>query len=143
MEVETVRIYTDGAARGNPGHSASGFMVYGKDGKLLKKHAEYNGIKTNNFAEYRAVMLALEWCLKGLAFPPHATIALYSDSEVVVRQLNGTYKSKSKALQPLKSQVKELEKGFKSVTFNNVPREEEHIKLVDRSLNDLLDSLGK
>jgi ribonuclease HI len=140
---DLVRIYTDGAARGNPGPSASGFMVFTREGALLKNHAEYNGMKTNNFAEYRAVMLAFEWCLANLASPAHTSVELYSDSEIVVKQLNGVYKSKSKALLPLKVQVQGMEKGFESVRFINVPREEEHIQEVDGSLNDLLDSLNK
>ena len=62
-------IYTDGAARGNPGESASGFSIFDASGKEVASSSFYNGIKTNNFAEYTAIIRALEWCEANLKSP--------------------------------------------------------------------------
>jgi ribonuclease HI len=131
------RVYTDGAARGNPGPSASGFMVYEGE-KLLKGHSEYNGIATNNYAEYKAVLIALKWCIANIN-TNESLIELYSDNELVVRQLNGHYKIKSESLKPLHEEIKELLGRFKKVELGNVKRENIYISAVDRSLNELLD----
>ena len=132
-----VTIYTDGAARGNPGPSASGFMAY-HGGRLLHKHFEYNGKQTNNYAEYRAILLALEWCVSEKSI---GHVRLYSDNELVVRQLNGDYRLKSASLRPLNESVKECVKRLKRVEFGNVRRENIYIKAVDRALNGLLDDV--
>jgi ribonuclease HI len=134
-------IYTDGAARGNPGASASGFSVYDSSGKKIHARSHYNGKRTNNFAEYTAVIRALEWCADNLQNPNEAEILLYSDSELIVRQLTGEYKIKNKAMLLLNESVKELIPKFKSISFHNLPREDEHIAEVDRGLNRLLDEI--
>ncbi len=131
-------IYTDGAARGNPGESASGYIVY-ENGKIVKKHSEYNGKTTNNRAEYIAVVKALEWCLDNIKNCINKNAALYSDSELVVRQINGVYKIKSPNVKELNKRVRDLANGFKNIGFNNLPREENHIRMVDKELNRLLD----
>jgi ribonuclease HI len=132
-----ITIYTDGAARGNPGPSASGFMAY--EGKrMVKAHAEYNGNSTNNYSEYKAVSLALGWCASNMD-AAECTVELYSDSELMIRQLNGAYKVKSQALKPLNEQINRIVGKFRLVKFGNVRRENIYIKAVDRSLNVLLD----
>ncbi|MGC8694000.1 MAG: ribonuclease HI family protein [Candidatus Micrarchaeia archaeon] len=135
-----ILIYTDGAARGNPGISASGFAIY-KDDKLIHEESVYNDIKTNNFAEYTAVILALKWCKKNLG--TNINITLYSDSELVVKQLNYEYKVKSDNIIPLNEEVKKLAKEFTSVKFKNVPRSNHYISMVDKKLNNLLDEIQK
>ncbi len=105
--------------------------------------AVYNGMKTNNFAEYTAVILALEWCLSNINAPKETEIELFSDSELVVRQINGHYKVKSKALLHLNDRARRLSKEFKTVTFKNLPREHHGISAVDKSLNALLDRISK
>ena len=137
--VDSVTIYTDGAARGNPGPSASGYIAI-KGGKVVHSEFEYSGIKTNNYAEYHAMEMALGWCLDSLSEPNTAKISLFSDSELVVRQLNGQYKTKVSKLKDLKKRVVELAKKFGSVKFENLPREDRHISDVDRELNLLLDA---
>jgi ribonuclease HI len=132
-------IFTDGAARGNPGPSASGYMVF-EDGKVVKKEAFYNGSATNNTAEYKAVIAALEWCVGHVGDVQGTQITLNSDSELVVRQLNGLYKTKSAPMKALYRKVKELERELGNVEFANVRRSNKHISAVDGSLNDLLDS---
>lgn len=134
-------IYTDGAARGNPGPSASGFMAY-REGSLVHRHFEYNAIATNNYAEYKAVLLALRWCASS-GGGSGLSIELYSDNELVVRQLRMEYKIKSKALKPLNDEIKDLANRFKGVVFKNVPRENMYIAAVDRALNELLDRIQK
>lgn len=135
-----IEVYTDGAARGNPGDSASGFMVL-SDGEVIKEHSVYNGTATNNYAEYTAVILALRWCEEHLPWRNDVDIKLYSDSELIIRQLNGTYKVKSKDLEPLNKEASRLIKQFKRVLLNNVPRENTYITQVDRNLNLLLDKI--
>jgi ribonuclease HI len=132
-----ISVYTDGASRKNPGPSASGFAVY-VGGKLLREHAEYNGIATNNYAEYRAVILALEWCASNMQ---DREIELYADSQIVIRQVNGSYKTKSASLKPMNDRVRSLAKKFKSIKFSNLSREDKRISRVDKNLNILLDSL--
>ncbi len=134
-----ITIYTDGAARGNPGESASGFAVYDGTGRLRKSYSAYNGSKTNNYAEYRAVILALRWCRSNLKDPKGVDVELFSDSQLVVRQLTGKYRIKSEAMSELNMKVLELAKSFGSVRFSNVPREHSGISDVDRRLNELLD----
>jgi ribonuclease HI len=131
-------IYTDGAARGNPGESASGYLIY-RNAKILHRHSEYNGTATNNYAEYNAVLLSLEWCISSIENHSEYSIELYSDSELVIKQLNKKYKIKSLALKPVSDKVSELAKKFRKVTFKNVRREDPNISIVDKSLNALLD----
>ncbi len=135
-----VIVYTDGAARGNPGISASGFIVIDAHGKTLKRGIRYNGIKTNNYAEYMAIIIALRWCAVNL--PEGTEVELYSDSELVVKQLNGTYKIRSEQLKTMNNKVKETAMGIKPV-FKNLPRRNEMISIVDRQLNIFLDSKSK
>jgi ribonuclease HI len=101
--------------------------------------AEYNGTATNNYAEYNAVLLALEWCISSIENHSEYSIELYSDSELVIKQLNKKYKIKSLALKPVSDKVSELAKKFRKVTFKNVRREDPNISIVDKSLNALLD----
>ena len=105
--MSVIKIYTDGAARGNPGPSASGYLIY-EDGKLMAEAEAYNGMETNNFAEYKAVVLALGWCAKNIRNAGDRAIETHSDSELVVRQINGQYKVKSKKLEELNNEVKSL-----------------------------------
>ena len=135
-----IDIYTDGAARGNPGPSASGFMVLA-DGAIIHEESAYNGRATNNYAEYNAVILALEWCLGNLNEAERMDMDLYSDSELTIKQLSGRYKVKSSALAPINGKALELVHKFHSVKLNNVPRENPNISRVDMKLNILLDNL--
>ncbi len=110
-------IYTDGASSGNPGPMGIGVAMW-KDGKLVKELSEYIGRGTNNFAEYTAVLRALEEAKK---LGEHA-ITLKSDSELVIKQLNGEYKIKNKELKQLKHKVELLASSL-SISFEHIPRE--------------------
>lgn len=137
--VASIAIYTDGAARGNPGPSASGYSVY-KGKELLSQECKYNGKRTNNYAEYTAIIMALSWCSDNLITAENLQIELYSDSELVIRQLKGKYKVKSKDMKKLNEEVLELAHEFDSVSFDNLPRSNPNISKVDKMLNRLLDT---
>jgi ribonuclease HI len=103
-------INCDGASRGNPGHAAAAFIVQ-SEGEVIAKHSEYLGVKTNNFAEYKAVLLAMEW-LNSFPKSLPGSVIFYLDSELVVKQLNGLYKIKSRSLLPLFQKIKTLANSF-------------------------------
>jgi Ribonuclease HI len=135
-----VTIYTDGAARGNPGSSASGFVAL-SSGEIIKEAIRYNGIKTNNYAEYMAIILALRWCADNMA--DGTEVELFSDSELVVKQINGIYKVKSEQLAKMHAAVKDAVRKIGQVSFANIPRESRMIAKVDKELNIFLDSKMK
>ncbi len=134
-------IFTDGAARGNPGPSASGFVAF-ENGKVVRREEAYNGEATNNLAEYRAIAAALEWCAKFLKDPKSAHVSLNSDSELVVRQLNGEYKTKSAQMKAMNRKVSRLAGAFGMVVFENVRRSNRYASEVDKALNRLLDEVA-
>jgi ribonuclease HI len=129
--------YTDGAARGNPGRGASGYHLLDGSHKLLVRHVFHNGVCTNNVAEYKAVVAALRKALE--LFGAETEVVVVSDSNVVINQLSGKYKVKSDNLKALNKEGRELLAKFRSHRLLNVRRENEHIALVDRELNELLD----
>jgi len=113
-------IYTDGACKGNPGPAAIGVIVKDNLQKEVARISEYIGHATNNKAEYRAVIAALNTAMKLKA----EELVLYIDSELVVRQLTGRYKVKSCSILPLYTKASELIKGFKKVSIIHVNREQ-------------------
>ena len=119
-----VVIYTDGGSRGNPGPAGSGAVVY--DGK--KKIAEiskYLGTQTNNFAEYEALLLALEAARQEFGSPVEKKVEVRMDSELIVRQMTGLYKVKHPVLKLKYTDVKlMIHESFPHITFTHVPREQ-------------------
>ena len=95
----SLKIFCDGGSRGNPGKSASAFVVEEK-GSIIYSEAKYLGIATNNFAEYSAVLLALRW-IKENKDILEKEIIFVLDSELVARQINGVYKIKNKKLKEI------------------------------------------
>lgn len=131
-------LYSDGGARGNPGPAAIGVMVCNEKGEILQEHAEVIGEATNNIAEYTALLVGFELARKlGLE-----EIRCFGDSELVMRQLAGRYKVKTPHILSLFRQVKALEKNFRAVTYNQIPRTHEKIQHVDGILNEALDREG-
>ncbi len=129
-----LRIYTDGGSRGNPGPSASGYVIYANAAdKPIESGGEYLGVTTNNQAEYQAVKLALERSAKYLP----ESLDFFLDSELVVKQLNGEYKIRNRDLWPIHQEIKKLASGFKRVSFNHVPRENN--RAADEQVNIILD----
>lgn len=115
-----LEIFTDGASRGNPGPAAIGMVFRQKGGAELAQHRETIGQATNNVAEYRAVVTALEHCRRWGVERVH----LFIDSELIVRQLHGTYRVKSPDLRPLYQQVCFLSKDLADFKVRHVPRGE-------------------
>lgn len=132
---KSVVIYTDGASRGNPGPAAIGIFVTDQESSAIEEYGEALGQQTNNFAEYTAVIRALEMALTRNV----ARVVLRSDSELMVKQMLGVYKVKSEAILPLYERVKLLTKRFEKVEFEHVRREKN--KEADRIANDALDRL--
>ena len=117
-------IYTDGACRGNPGPASIGIVICKESGTIVKEYKGFIGNATNNIAEYRALIKALE-----LASDFSVTrVECFSDSELMVKQLNGAYRVKNEKLHELFLQVKEKERRFERVTYSHVPRENNLIK---------------
>ena len=128
-----VQIHIDGASRGNPGPAACGIVVESAKGELLKELAHTFGKTTNNVAEYRALLAALEYAVEA-GYPD---VALYSDSQLLTRQILGEYKVKKPDLIPLHRRAKELIARFESFSITHVPREEN--READRLANQVLD----
>ena len=132
-------VYSDGASRGNPGISAIAFIIMTEDGILLKRYSKYVGIRTNNQAEYEALISALESASK----LTDQEVTCFMDSELVVKQLNGEYYVRNPKLKTLWLKVQELKQKFQRITFKSVPRTDIHIKQVDRLANQALDRIKK
>jgi ribonuclease HI len=115
-----VLIYTDGAARGNPGPAGAGAILRdAADGTVLAEVAEPLGHATNNVAEWTAVLLALEEARRLGA----THVDLRMDSELVARQISGVYRVKHPDLKPLHAAVMELLRSLSGYTVGHVPRE--------------------
>lgn len=132
MKHTHLKIFTDGGARGNPGPAGTGFVIWDDD-ELVYRGGEYLGETTNNVAEYTAVIHALEKA-KTLG---GQKIALYLDSELVVKQLQQKYKVKNPDLAKLFVKVWNLMQQFSQVTFTHVPREQN--TEADRQVNLAID----
>jgi formyltetrahydrofolate-dependent phosphoribosylglycinamide formyltransferase len=129
-----VIIHTDGGSRGNPGPAAAGFVLCDADGRQLQAKAFYLGETTNNVAEYTALIKALEAARRLGA----DQVAVYTDSELMVRQLSGAYKVKSETIRPLFEHASELRSQFESCSIRHVLREKN--KEADRIVNEALDA---
>lgn len=110
----------DGASRGNPGPSAAAAILETADGKAVEEVGLSLGRQTNNHAEYRALIIGLETALKH----GFGTLQVYSDSQLLVRQMTGEYKVRHPEIAVLKEQADLLVERFKSVGFHHVPREQ-------------------
>jgi len=97
-----VTAHCDGGARGNPGPAGFGAVVTGADGEVLAELSEFLGVQTNNVAEYSGLLASLDFALKH----GHRRVRVVSDSELMVKQIQGKYKVKSPGLRPLYEQAK-------------------------------------
>jgi ribonuclease HI len=126
-------VYTDGGSRGNPGKSAIGVVINDK------KYFKEIGIKTNNEAEYEAIIFALKKIKQifGKNKTKKLNIEIRLDSELVYNQLTGNYKIKEPSLFPLFIEIWNLKMDFNSINFIKIPREQnkEADKLVNLALN--------
>ena len=133
LHAARVVVYADGGSRGNPGPSASGYVIYGDRQDMLAYRGVYLGITTNNQAEYTALKLALEEA-KTLG-AQHVNV--YMDSLLVINQMRGLYKVKNRDLWPIHDAVTQLTRQFNKVSFTQIPREAN--KLADAAVNRVLD----
>jgi ribonuclease HI len=133
MLLEEAKIYTDGGSRGNPGDSACAYVICNMDDTVVEKSGYYMGMATNNQAEYYGFKKGLERA-RDLGIDK---ISLFSDSQLVVNQMNGIYKVKNQELAPLHQDVKTLAESFEKITFTYVPRELN--KTADAEVNRILD----
>lgn len=137
MKEDGIIIHTDGGARGNPGPSACAFVAE-VDGKIVQQESFFLGTSTNNHAEYQGLVLALQWLVNNSKDLQVESAIFYLDSELVVRQLNGTYKVKNKKLIELFIKVNNLIKIFNhKINFVHVPRTKN--KIADFLVNEELD----
>jgi ribonuclease HI len=128
-----LQIHIDGASRGNPGEAGFGIDVREADGSRTAELFGYLGQATNNVAEYQALVHALEWALRRGA----QAVRVFSDSELVVKQMNGQYKVKHPAMIPLHRKASELLRRFSSASIAHVRREQN--READRLANQALD----
>jgi len=125
--------YIDGGARGNPGPAGYGVRIERSDGELIEEFGESIGVATNNVAEYRALIAALDWARRH----KHPQLHVRSDSQLLVQQMLGNYKVRNPGLQPLHARSRMLAHEVGTVTFEHVARERnEH---ADRLANTAMD----
>ena len=131
---EKVKVFADGGSRGNPGPSASGYLLIDPDTNVvLVDKGVYIGVTTNNQAEYLALKYALEEAAKMGAHEVDA----YMDSLLVVNQLRGTFKVRNRDLFPIHDAVRTLIEGFTKFSITHIPREMN--KLADEAVNRAMD----
>jgi ribonuclease HI len=132
-----LRVYSDGASRGNPGPAAIALKIVDANGHVLKRAATFLGRRTNNEAEYEALITAL-----GLAQTfTDDRVECFIDSELVVKQLTGEYRVRNPRLETLWVQVRELQNQFHEVRFHHIPRTDTDIAEVDKLANRVLDQM--
>lgn len=132
--ISEIKLYGDGGSRGNPGPSASGYVLLDMQNNVLETNGEYLNITTNNQAEYHSLRLGLERARQLGAGIVH----VYMDSLLVINQMKGTFKVKNKELLSVHLIVKDMLKDFDYVDFTHVPRELN--KLADGEVNRILDA---
>jgi ribonuclease HI len=135
LNANKVIAYTDGAARGNPGPASIGVILKDESGKTLARISRRIGVTTNNQAEYLAIIAALEKAVSLGA----KNVIVKSDSELVVKQINGQFKIKNTALRPLYQKVVQLTGALESFSITYLPREQN--KAADALANRALDSI--
>lgn len=129
-----VRLFADGGSRGNPGPSASGYVLIATDDTVIFRGGLYLGITTNNQAEYQALKLGLETAYDlGIR-----EVAVHMDSLLVINQIKGTFKVKNIDLVPLHASICQLASQFAHVTYTHVPRALN--TLADAEVNKVLDA---
>lgn len=127
---------TDGGARGNPGPAGAAFVLEGPDGRVVTRGGRYLGEATNNVAEYEALLWGLRNAVERGARP----LTVYSDSELVVRQINGVYKVKNHGLKPLHTEAMRLLGQVGDARIVHVRREAN--SAADALANEAMDARG-
>jgi ribonuclease HI len=128
-----LRLFSDGAARGNPGPAGAGAVLVDPDGQVVARLGKYLGTQTNNYAEYMGLLLGLKHA-RSLGT---RELEVLADSELLIRQLEGRYQVKSTTLRPLYEEAARLLKDFSRVKLTHVPREKN--KAADEMSNRAID----
>jgi len=132
----SAQIFSDGAARGNPGPAGIGIVIR-HDEKVLLEVSDYIGTTTNNVAEYSALIRGLEEALD----MEIDKVAVFADSELMVKQIKGEYRVKNDGLLPLFKQLQPLIKKFKHFSITYIPRKKN--KAADRLANIGIDKFSR
>jgi ribonuclease HI len=130
-------LMVDGAARGNPGDAGCGAVILDRNGTVVKELSRYLGHATNNVAEYEGLLMGLEALLR----LGRKRIRVQSDSQLLVRQLNGEYRVKDEKLKALFQKAMSLLRQFEAYRILHVPRELN--QLADRLANQGIDEANK
>lgn len=112
-------VFSDGAARGNPGPAGAGAVLTREDGQIVDRSGKYLGSQTNNYAEYMGLLLGLQ---RALVFGARE-VEVFADSELMIRQLQGRYQVRAPNLRPLFEEARALLKNFTRVSLKHIPRE--------------------
>lgn len=129
-----VTVYSDGGSRGNPGKSAYAIVVV-SDGRVVHEHAEFLGVHTNNYAEYRGLIAAINKAIELGADEAEFVM----DSQLVIRQMTGEYRVKNPDMAVLHADAEALAALIPKVSYRNVRRSEEYIPRADALLNAEMD----
>jgi ribonuclease HI len=136
MDNKTVKLFSDGACRGNPGVGGAGAVIIDDGGQVLWEGSEYLGHCTNNIAEYKALILGL----KGALALGIDRLEVYLDSELLANQVNGSYKVKNENLKILMQEIRKLISAFETANVRHVRRC--HNELADKLANRAIDEHG-
>ena len=128
-------INVDGGARRNPGPAAIGIVICDESRNELECYKECIGDATNNVAEYKALIKALQLAAKHT----RGEVQIFMDSELVIKQVNGNYRIKKDHLLELYHQVKDNERPFNKITYNEVTRNNQYQIKADNLVNEALD----
>lgn len=131
-------LYTDGGARGNPGPAAIAYAIFDSMGMVLEKGAKYIGERTNNEAEYEAIL----WGLEKVRERSCGAIRVITDSELVARQITGEYKARDQRMQQYADRVAINKKLFEAFEIMHARRSDERVALVDALVNAELERKG-
>lgn len=134
--VDAIKANIDGGARGNPGPAAYGVIVRDAKGEIIAELSDYLGIQTNNYAEYSGLLAALDFAVR----EKHLSLKVLSDSELLVRQMQGRYKVKSPGLIDLYDRARALVRKLEHFSIDHVLRH--YNKEADALVNQVLDSRG-
>ncbi len=128
-----IEIYTDGGSRGNPGPAAISFIIYGSDNEKLEQYSKYIGEKTNNYAEYLAILEAL---ISSKKYNPDE-VTVYTDSSLAYNQINGYWKIKDEYLRKMILEIKKETADLKQFRIFHILRDKnkEADKLINIELN--------
>ena len=130
-----INIYSDGGSRGNPGPAAAAYLMFSEKGEIIKKESLYLGRRTNNQAEYEALIAGLS----AASMMGAKEVVCHLDSELVCKHLTGQYKVKNPDLLKLWKKTQELKRCFMQVRFVNLPRTNKRIQEADELVNLRLD----